>query len=151
MPLVGVAVGAAAAGGAGGGRSTAARRGKDGLVHSGGQSTHDVGPCRIRVVCWATIPARHARVGVIDVAAMGTAVVPILPTLVGRGRFGLLRTGTVASKPSWLLREDSSTVANTGTTVALVTALVELLLLRRGVDGGRGLLVDSHAELLDVC
>jgi hypothetical protein len=104
-------------------------------------------------VCWARIPARHARVGVINVAAMGTAVVPILPTLVGCGRAcGLLRTGTVAAKPSWLWWEASSTVVTAGTTIAFVTAFVELLLLwRRGVDGGRGLLVDSHAELLDVC
>jgi hypothetical protein len=63
----------------------------------------------------------------------------------------LLRTGTVAAKPSWLLWEASSTIATAGTTIASVAALVELLLLGRGVDGGRGLLVDSHAELLDVC
>jgi hypothetical protein len=64
----------------------------------------------------------------------------------------LLRTGTVAAKPSWLWWEASSTVVTAGTTIAFVTAFVELLLLwRRGVDGGRGLLVDSHAELLDVC
>ena len=31
------------------------------------------------------------------------------------------------------------------------TAIFVLLLLWRGVYGGRGLLVDSHAELLDVC
>jgi hypothetical protein len=62
----------------------------------------------------------------------------------------LLRTGTVAAKPSWLLWEASSTVATAGTTIASVAALVELLLLGRGVDGGWGLLVDSRAELLDV-
>ncbi len=72
--------------GATGGRwSTAASQGKDGLVHSGDQSAHDVGAGRVWVVRWALIPARCARVSVIDVATVGTAVVPILPTLVGSG------------------------------------------------------------------
>jgi hypothetical protein len=44
-------VGAVAAGGDRGGRSTTACRGKDGLVHSGNRSAHDVGPRRIWVGC----------------------------------------------------------------------------------------------------
>ena len=75
MTLVGVAVGAAAAGG-------------------------DRGASCIWVVCWALIPARCARVGVINVTTMSVAVVPILPTLVGSGRArGLLCAGAVATKP----------------------------------------------------
>ena len=71
------------------------RQGKNGLVHSGDRSAHDVG----------SGPARHACVGVINVTTMSMAVFPILPTLVGCGRAcGLLRTGTVAAKPSWLLK-----------------------------------------------
>ena len=152
MTPVGVAVGAAAAGGDGAGRSTAARRGKDGLVHSGNRSAHDVGPRRVRVVCGSSIPARHACVGVVDVATMGAAVIPILPTLVGCGRARrVLRAGTVAAKPGWLLWEASCTICTARATVAPVaTAIVVLLLLWRGVDVGRGLLVDSNAELLDV-
>ena len=119
-------------------------------MHSSNRSAHHVGSGRVWIVSWAALSARHARVGVINVAAMSMAVVPILPTLVGRGRLcRLLRTGTVAAKPSWLLWEASSTVATAGTTIASVAALVELLLLGRGVDGRWGLLVDSHAELLD--
>ena len=140
-------------GATGGGRSTTARRGKDGLVHSGNRSAHDVGPRRVWVVCGSSIPARQACVGVVDVATMGAAVIPILPTLVGRGRArSLLRAGTVAAKPGWLLWEASCTICTARATVAPVvaTAIVVLLLLWRGVDVGRGLLVDSHAELLDV-
>ena len=48
MTLVSVAVGVAGRGGG----STAARRGKDGLVHSGDRSTHHVGAGHIWVVCW---------------------------------------------------------------------------------------------------
>ena len=73
-------------GATGGRRSTAACQGKDGLVHSGDRSAHDVCPRRVRVVSGSSIPARHARVGVVDVATVGATVVPILPTLVGRGR-----------------------------------------------------------------
>ena len=125
MTPVGIAVAAVAAEGAGGGGSTPARQGKDGLVHSSDRSTHHVGSGRVWIVCWAAISARHARVGVINVSTMSMAVVPILPTLVGRGRAcGLLRTGTVAAKPSWLLWEASSTVATAVTTIASVTALV---------------------------
>jgi hypothetical protein len=70
----------------------------------------------------------------------------------------LLRTGTAAAKPGWLLWEATTTVATAGTTVdmasaiASVTGIVErVLLLWRGIDVGRGLLANSHAELLDVC
>ena len=70
----------------------------------------------------------------------------------------LLCTGTVATKLGWLLWETTTTVATAGTVIAVVsaiasvTAIVEhVLLLCRGVDVGRGLLADSHAELLDVC
>ena len=89
---------------------------------------------------------------------MGTAVVPILPTLVGSGRArGLLRTSNAAAKPGWLLWEATSTVATAGTTVAMATAIASVtaiveraLLLWRGVDVAWGLLANSHAELLDV-
>ena len=122
------------------------------------QSSHDVGAGHIWVVCWAPISAQCARVGVIYVTTMSMAVVPILPMLVGSGRaHGVLCTGTVATKPGLLLWETTTTVATTGTTVvvasaiASVTAIVEsVLLLCRGIDVGRWLLADSHAELLDV-
>ena len=121
-------------------------------MHSGNRSAHDVGPRRVWVVCGSSIPARQACVGVVDVATMGAAVIPILPTLVGRGwARGLLRAGTVATKPGWLLWEASCTICTARATVAPVTtAIVMLLLLWWGVDGGWGLLIDSHAELLDV-
>jgi hypothetical protein len=103
MTPVGVAVSAAAAGGDGGGRSTASCRGKDGLVHSSNRSAHDNGPRLIRVMCGSSIPARHACVGVVDVATMGAAVIPILLMLVGCGRARrLLRAGTIAAKPGKL-------------------------------------------------
>ena len=122
-------------------------------MHSGHQSTHDVGPRRVRVVRGAAIRACHARVRVVDVATMCAAVIPILPTFVGRGRaWSLLSARTVTAKPGWLLWEASCTIRTARATVApVVTASVVLLLLWRGVDCGRGLLVDSHAELLDVC
>ena len=129
-----------------------ARRGKDGLVLSGDRSAHDVGPRCVRVVCGSSIPAHHACVGVVDVATMGAAVIPTLPMLVGHGRARrLLRAGTVATKPGWLLWEASCIISTARATVAPVaTAIVVLLLLLRGVDVGQGMLVDSHAELLDV-
>ena len=92
---------------------------------------------------------------------MSMAVVPIFPTLVGSGRTcGLLCAGTVATEPGWLLWETTTTttVATAGTAVAVATAVASVaaivecvLLLCRGVDVGRGLLADGHAELLDVC
>ena len=122
-------------------------------MHSGDRSAHDDGPRRVWVVCGSSSPARHACVRVVDVATMGAAVIPILPTLVGRGRARrLLRAGTVATKPCWLLWEASCTICTDRATVAPVAmAIVVLLLLWWGVDVGRGLLVDGHAELLDVC
>ncbi len=96
--------------------------------------------------------------GIVHIAAMGVAVVPIFPTLVGSGRkTWLLRAGSVAAKPGWLLWEATTAVATAATSVmptaiASATAIVgHVLLLCGGVDGGWGLLVDSHAELLDVC
>ena len=89
---------------------------------------------------------------------MSMAVVPILPMLVESGRVGgLLSAGTVATKTGWLL-ETCTTIATTTTAVVVasavesITAIIEnVLLLCRGIDVGRGLLADSHAELLDVC
>ena len=109
-------------------------------------------PVMVLVVCGSSIPACHACVGVIDFATMGAAVTPIFPAFVGRGRAcGLLRAGIVATKPGWLLWEASHTICTARATVAPVaTVIVVLLLLWRGLDGGWGLLVDSHAELLDV-
>ena len=124
-------------------------------MHSGNRSAHDVGAGRIWVVCWAPIPARCAPVGVIHVTTMSMAVVPIFPTLVGSGRtHGLLRAGTVATKPGWLLWETTTTttVVTTGTAVAVAAAVASVvlivesvLLLCRGVDVGQGLLANSHA------
>ena len=130
-------------------------------MHSGDRSVHDVGACRIWVVCWAPLTTQCARVGVLHVTTMSMVVVPIFPTLVGSGRTrGLLRTGTVTTKPGWLLWKTTTTttVATAGTAVAVATAVASVaaivecvLLLCRGVDVGWGLLADSHAELLDVC
>ena len=65
---------------------------------------------------------------------------------------GLLRAGTVAAKPGGLLLEITTTIVTGGTavavaaTVASVAAIVECgLLLRRGLDVGRGLLANSNA------
>jgi hypothetical protein len=97
-------------------------------------------------------------VGVVHIAAMGVAVVPIFPTLVGSGRkTWLLCAGSVAAKPGWLLWEVVTVNATALTSVmptaiASATAIVEhVLLLCWNVDGGWGLLANSHAELLDVC
>ncbi len=88
---------------------------------------------------------------------MVVAVVPIFPTLVGSGRKTLLlRAGSIAAKPGWLVWEAATAVAAAGTIVvptpiASAMAIVRhVLLLCGGVDGGWGLLADSHAELLDV-
>ena len=136
----------------------AACQGKAGLVHSSDQSTHDVGVGRIWVVCWAPIPTRCTRVGVINVTTMSAAVVLIFPMLIWSGRaHGLLCAGTVATKPGWLLWEAPTTVATTGTAVVVASAIASImaivervLLLCRGIDVERGLLADSQAELLDV-
>ncbi len=127
-------------------------------MHSGNRSAHDVCVSRICIVCWAPIPARCARVGVIHVSTMRMAVVLILPRLVKSGRTrGLLRAGTIAAKPGGLLWEITTYIVTAGTAVtvaaavASVAAIVECgLLLWRGIDVGRGLLADTHAELLDV-
>jgi len=155
---VGIAVGIAAAGGEGGGRSMAARQGKAGLVHSSDRSTHHVGVGRIWVVCWAPIPTRCARVGVINITTMSAVIVLIFPMLIWSGRArGLLCAGTVATKPGWLLWETPTTVATTSTAVVVASAIASIiaivervLLLCRGIDVGWGLLADRHAELLDV-
>jgi hypothetical protein len=60
-------------------------------------------------------------------------------------------------KPGWLLWEVATAVATAVTSIvptasASATAIVgHVLLLCGGVDGGWGLLADSHAKLLDVC
>ncbi len=127
-------------------------------MHSGCQAVHDVGTSCIGIVGWAAIATRCACVGVVHVAAMGVAVVPIFPMLVGSERkTWLLRAGSVATKPGWLLWEAATAVAAAVTSVvptaiASATAIVgHVLLLCGGVAGGWGLLANSHAELLDVC
>ena len=114
-------------------------------MHSGNQAAHDVGTVCIGIVGQA-------------VAAMGVAVVPIFPTLVGSGRkTWLLRASSVAAKPGWLLWEAATAVAAAVTSIvptAIASAIAivgHVLLLCGGVAGGWGLLADSHAELLDVC
>jgi hypothetical protein len=89
---------------------------------------------------------------------MCVAVVPILTMLVVSGRTReLLRAGSIATKPGWLLREVATAVAAAGTsamptTIASAATIVgHVLLLCGGVDGWWGLLADSHAEFLDVC
>ena len=66
----------------------------------------------------------------------------------------MLRAGTVATKPGWLLWETTTTttVVTTGTAVvgaaavASVVVIVEcVLLLCRGIDVGQVLLANSHA------
>jgi hypothetical protein len=99
-------------------------------------------------------------VGVLHVTTMSMEVVPNFPTLVGSGRTcGLLGAGTVITIPGCLLWEtNTTTIATAGTAVAVaasvvsVALIVECVLLQcRHLDVGRGLLADSHAELLDVC
>ncbi len=112
----------------------------------------------IGIVGRATIATHCAYVGVVHITAMGVAVVPIFPMLVGSGRkTWLLHAGSIAAKPGWLLWEATTAVAAAGTSVvptAIVFAAViigHVLLLCGGIDCGWGLLADSHAELLDVC
>ncbi len=112
----------------------------------------------VGIVGRAAIATRCACVGIVNVASMGVVVVPIFPTLVGSGRkTWLLHTSSVAAKPGWLMWEAATAVAAAGTSVvptAIASAAVivgHVLLLCGGVDGGWGLLADSHAELLDVC
>jgi hypothetical protein len=68
----------------------------------------------------------------------------------------LLCASSVAAKPGWLLWEVATVVAAAVTSVvptaiASATAIVgNVLLLCGGIDGGWGLLANSHAELLDV-
>ena len=58
----------------------------------------------------------------------GAAVIPGLPTLVGCGRaHRLLRAGTVATKPGWLLWEASCTCTARATVAPVTTAIVVLL------------------------
>jgi hypothetical protein len=111
----------------------------------------------VGIVGRAAIATCCACVGVVHVATMGVAVVPIFPTLVGSGRkTWLLCAGSVAAKPGWLLWEVATAIATAVTSVmptaiASATAIVgHVLLLCGGVDGGWGLLADSHAELPDV-
>jgi hypothetical protein len=69
----------------------------------------------------------------------------------------LLRASTVAAKPGGLLWDITTYIVTTGTAIAVaaavasVAAIVECgLLLWWGLDVGRGLLANTHAELLDV-
>jgi hypothetical protein len=141
----------------GGGWLAATCQWQDGLVHSSCQAAHDVGTACVGIVGPAAIATCCACVGVVHVASMGVAVVSIFPTLVGSGRkTWLLRTGSVAAKPGWLLWEAATAVATAitfimPTAIASAMAIVEhVLLLCGGVAGGWGLLADSPAELLDV-
>ena len=84
--------------------------------------------------------------------SMSMTVVPILSTLAGSGR---ARGGCAPA--GWLLWETTTAVATAGDTIAVASAIASvetivrrLLLLCRGVYVGWGLLVNSHAELLDV-
>jgi hypothetical protein len=159
MHLVGIAVGVAAAGGKGGGGWLAATcQRQDGLVHSGCLAAHDVGTACVGIVGQAVIATRCACVSIVHVAAMGVAVVPIFLMLVGSGRkTWLLRAGSVAAKPGWLLWEVATAVAAAITSIvptAIMSAMAivgHVLLLCGGIDGGWGLLANSHAELLDAC
>ena len=118
-------------------------------------AAHRVLPRGMAIVGGAGLDAAHAGMPVVNIAAMRMAVVPIFPTLVGSGRTrGLLRAGTVATKPGWLLWETTTTttVVTTGTAVvgaaavASVVVIVEcVLLLCRGIDVGQVLLANSHA------
>jgi len=101
----------------------------------------------------------NACVSVINVAAIGPAIVPILSMFVGSGRTsGLLCASPVATKPGWLLWDNTAAIAIASTTAALTSAIAStvaivgcVLLMWGGIDAGWGLLADSHAELLDVC
>ena len=100
-----------------------------------------------------------ACVGVFNVAAMRTAVVPTLPMFLGSGSMiGLMRASPAAVKQGWFLRKTATAVAATGITTALPTTVASasaivgcVMLLCRGMDAGWGLLANSHAELLDDC
>ncbi len=112
-------------------------------MHSGCQAAHDVGTACIGIVGWAAIATCCACVGIVHIAAMGVAVVPIFPMLIGRGRkTWLLCAGSVAAKPGWLLWEAATAVAAAitsimPTTIASAMAIVgHVLLLCGGIDGG---------------
>jgi hypothetical protein len=99
---------------------------------------------------WASFVARGARVGVFDIAAMRTAVVPILVTLVGRGgTHRTTATALLAVVRGWLLRVASTICV--AAAAAAASAVVPVTLLGGVVDvvGWRLLLSDGHAELLE--
>jgi hypothetical protein len=88
--------------------------------------------------------ARTAGVGVVDVPAMGAAVVPVVKPLEGHGGLQL------AFCHCWLLmiRGWIATAGATGSVTAQQTRTAVLLLLQC-VGGRRGLLLlQCHAELL---
>jgi hypothetical protein len=90
-------------------------------------------------------------VSVVNISAVGVTVVPILPMLVGSGRTkGLLSATTRITKPQgWLLWDTTAAVLTD--TIAFVAVVERALLLSGGVDASWGLLINGHAELLNVC
>ncbi len=109
-------------------------------MHSGDQFTHDVGAACVQVVRWSWVPTRCTGVGIVDIAAVGVAAVPILEPLVGgRGTSGWLRSCPVAAKHSWLLQETAAAVTTAETTSPVVLVVAAggcALLLYRGIAVG---------------
>jgi hypothetical protein len=116
------------------GWSAAVSQGHDGLVHSGNRSAHDVGAACVRVVHRSWFATCCTGVSVVHITAVGVAVVPILPMLVGSGRtkYLLLITTCTTKTHGWLLQKTLATALTS--TIAFVVIVECALLLSGGVD-----------------
>ncbi len=120
-------------------------------MHSGDQSTYDVGVACGRVVHRSWFVIYCTGVIVVNITTMGLTEFPILPMFVGSGRtkYLLLAAACTAKTHGWLLWETMAVALTT--TIAFIAIDKCALLLSRGIAAAWGLLADSHAELLDAC
>ena len=126
-------------------------------MHAGGRAGHSVLAAGMPVVCGTGAGAGLARVSVVDVAAMGVAVVPIFELFVGSGMHiaGLTAAGCLMSSPTIVCAAvAAASVVKTpdvATIVATTSATIVIVFLAC-INGGRGLLLvlllHSHAVLL---
>ena len=125
-------------------------------MHAICRAGHSVLAAGVPVVCGTRAGAGLARVSVVDVAAMGVAVVPIFESLVGSGLHGgLTAAGCLMFSPTIVPAAIAAApvvkTTDTATIVATTFAMIVVVLLAC-VNGGRGLLLvlllHSHAVLL---
>jgi hypothetical protein len=140
----------------GGPRSTAGRRGQDGLVHPCCQPTHHFGAGCVPVVRQSGFSARLTRVDIDNVAPMRETVVPIFVPLERGGCTLLLCACSAETIPGWLLV--ATAMSASASASASSSAVVGRALVLRGglvvawglVYRAWGLLADRYAELLDI-